>query len=442
MAWAVPLHRGNQVCYLGAEAVAFGTLAANPKRIYLVGNTPPLGKAARKMLPNADIRVRRNDAVSPVAGLMNESPVELSVYAKATKTALDAGAAPSIFSAAGALSHQIVYRAQWGAEVTPHAGTTIEAYTAAAPPALASVEVAAGTGALFLEGEVIAVEVGATGGDWEYKRITEIAGDVLTVAPAFNVAPYVPVGKTGKVRALYNYYLPESLDTQSYSVQTAYYETAAEVTQRQGLGCTFTGSETLAVGEVPTVKLAGKSATHTAPGDLSLTVDEAADDVGAPIVWEPCGALFTSLATAPSAIRVHEASYDLQRSWQDVPGCGVEGLLYRVETAGRDKRPTITLKGTTQDAAGDPGSPWTLFSGGSALSLLLFTKVGSGTDARVKGFWFPRLVLESEPVYGELGELVTWEATFTAHLARDAVAYPPASTDTALALAPAIMFWG
>lgn len=425
MTWSY-LNKNTQKTTLGAEAT-FGTIATTNLEVFLSDPADPLGKSSRKMLENNDTRRYRRDYVNPVAGLQNESPVELSVYLKGLVARLDKDATPVAFNNASALSHQLVHRAMWGAELTPAAGSLV---VSSSGTPVDAITVTTGQGSRFVEGQVIIVE---TSVGWEVRRVKDVTGDVVTVIPP---CAGTPVDTTGKVLNAYNYYLDETMDTQSFSVQHTYVESAGVSTQRKALGCTFSGSMDLKVGEVPVVKLTGKSATHTNPADLSITTADATDDMGSCLVWEPAGFFTSTLTAAPGAPDITEVTFNLNREWQDVPGVGVEGLQKRIESTSRGKPVEVTLKGVTGTGL------FTAFDANTTYSLCLYVESGTGANARFAGVYFPSLVMVEEPVFEPIGELVGWSAKFRANKAVDIDAAPSSASSTALMLTNAIFFNG
>jgi hypothetical protein len=388
------LNKNNSRTRIGVETT-LGTASTNMKDLVILDPAMPLAKNARKMLANKDQRRRRRDFVQPVKGLQIDSPIDMMVEAKRILTILDDSATPVAYSHADALSHQILMRAMFGAELTPAAGSTV----AGSSSTTALVNVASGHGSRFVVGQVIGV---TTSNGLEIRRVSGISTDALSVTPALSTAP----AAGAVVRNAYNY-MPTESDAVTHTIDHAYVESGTPENQRRARGCALDVSLDLKVGEIPTFKVTGTSTVHDGPGDLSLSTAATDDDEGAPFVWDP--ALWLSAASsAPTNAEISTLKLSLPHSWQRVMGPGVQGTSRMVEIASRDKPIVVELSGHMGTAE------YAAWVAGTVRHLVTYALDGSGADARAIGLYFPRLVPMEEPTEVAEGELVFFSGKYLA----------------------------
>jgi hypothetical protein len=154
----------NGIVWMGREST-FGTAASNMIALLNRADPPwPNAGATQQMIGRQDSLTSRRAYQTPVKGMKSGSPVALSVDVKPTSGRLNAAASPVAFSNASALSHQLLWRAAMGGELTPAAGTTVDSYSAP------DVTVASGHGSRFAVGQWLLYE--ATGGALSLHQVT------------------------------------------------------------------------------------------------------------------------------------------------------------------------------------------------------------------------------------------------------------------------------
>lgn len=412
------VHAANARTQIGVQS-SLGTVASTMVDLVIRGPALPLGGLNRKMLERRDERRYRRQILAPVKGLKAGAPVELTVDAKRVATRLDGSASPVAYDDSGPLSHQILLRAGLGAELDPNAGSVT-----AGSPSTTSIPVTTGHGSRFAVGQIVVI------GGYP-RRITAISTDTLTVYPALPSSPATGVA----VLNAYQYY-PGENDTMAMSVRhcPVEYGVAVEL-QQQALGVHGSLEITCTVGEIVQYAYKGEAVDWTEPGDLSVTLDTVADDMGAPMVWEPVIYL-QSAGTAPSVVQISEMKVSVPRKWQRVPGPGTEGVSQITEVASHDEPITVEISGHMGTAE------WTAFAAGTARWMMAYTQDGSGSDQRTLGVYFPRLVHAVPPTYKIDGALVFFTAVLRAEMATDITATPTPGTTAEISVAPMILFNG
>lgn len=396
------VNKHNGVVRIGVEST-FGTAASNMKAVLIRSDPPwPLAGKQTKMIARQDSLTSRRAYQTPVKGMEDGSPVVLAVDVKPPSTRLSASATPVAFSNSSALSHQILWRAAMGAELTPAAGSTIASYSAP------DVTVASGHGSRFAVGQWIAYE--ASGGTVTCHQVTAIATDTLTVQPPLPGSPT----SSEVIRNLYNYYVSED-DTTTYTVDHAPTEAGSNEAQSRGRGCVFNNPGlALTFGGVPQLTLNGTSAAHDGFGDLSLSEAAVADDMGAPWAFDVssgAGAVWlaASLSSLPSSALITSFALTLPRQWQAIMGAGgVSSIAAMKEVAGPGQpiQIELELRGGTAEV--------TAFASMTERHLVLYSVYGSGTSARVFGLHFPKTIPAVEPTVQINGELAFCKATLIA----------------------------
>lgn len=422
MTWStVNAHTGRT--RIGVQA-SLGTISSNMKDVVLRGPANPLGALARQMKERQDERRYQHDVQAPVKGLQSGATAELMIDGKRLSTRLASGASPVAFSHASALSHQLVLRAGLGGELTPAAGST-----AAGTPAADSVGVASGHGSRFIPGQ-IAIFSGHP------RRVLSVSTDTLVPFPDLALAAVPSAGDA--ILNAYNYHLGMAGDTTVFSLQHAHTESGSAETQRQALGFHGGLALTLTVGEIVGYKLSGNVLSFTDPSDLSISLATTADDMGAPMVWEPvCYLAAVGTDSAPSDAQLSTIEVTIPRKWQRVPGSGgTEGVCAVVDTASHDTPCKVTISGHMGLAA------WTAFAAGTEKYLLAYTQDGSGSDQRTLGVYFPRLAIEGDPQMELNGDLVFFKVTMRALIAQDITSTPTPGSTAPIAISPMIVFLG
>lgn len=400
MTWS-NLNKRNGITRIGVETT-FGTTATNMKALLIRSDPPwPNAGATQKMLPRMESLTSRRGYQTPVKGMKSGSPVTLAVDVKPVTTRLNASATPVAFSHANALSHQILWRAAMGAELTPAAGSTVASYSAP------DLDVDTGHGSRFVVGQWIGVEL--TGG-LSVHQVTAISTDTLTLQPPL---PASPAGSE-VVRNLFNYY-PGEDDTTTFTVDHAPIESGSAEAQSRGRGCVFSPELTITFGEVPMLTLTGTSADHDGPADLSLSQSAVTDDMSAPFAFDVSSGngavwLASSLASAPSASLIVTAKLTYPRQWQEIPGAGGVSSLAAVKEVAGPQQPIqveLELRGGTAEV--------TAFASMTSRHLVLYSLSSTtAASARVVGYHIPNAVPAAPPTVQINGELAFCRMTLTA----------------------------
>lgn len=412
----------NSIARIGREST-FGTTATNMRRIALNGPQEPLGAAKTEMLPVMDASPYQHDSKSPVRGVQMGSPVKFSVNVKRLAARLDATAASGAYPAvtdAGALSHQILLD-HWFGGSRVNQGSTV----AASPsPGVGGFSVASGHGSRFAVGQVIIV-------NGLPRVVKTISTDALTIHPDLPTAP----SADDAVLNTFTFFRAESHE-QTFSFEHAHAEASTAETQRRGRGCYGQCAWSAEIGKVPTLAFEGVSTAHDGPGDLSLTVADAADDMGAAIRWDGICYFFEGTSN-PTAAVVESFEVTMGNKWS-TPRCGsgVETVNGVVQTGGRENTPKVKLR-VRHDSA-----QHTAFTAGTVRDLLVFTQAGSGSAQRWVGWYFPRLEVVSEPMAEAKDGLVWTTVECEARPNTTVAGSPLGSSSTDLMRSPALYFQG
>lgn len=417
----VALHNQTSRTRIGAQS-AIGTAATTMKDLEILAGDPAAGLTQATVDNPAQVR-RRRQYKDKVSLTKKGSPVELEVAIKRLAAVLASGTSPVAFDHADALSHQIVMRAALGAELTPAAGSTV-AGSSGTPVNV--VTVATGHGSRFAIGSIIIV-VGEGP-----RRITAKSSDDLTLSPPLSAAPSVGT----VVRNCYCYYTGET-DSTVYTVQHVPVESGTPVAEHQMVGAHFSPEFMLEVDNLARLKLSGACLDWTGPGDLSIGDTPTADDMGAPIAWNPTFWLESSFATLPTpADEVGTVKIGLPRKWQMVQGSVVNGVGSVHEVAGRGEPIDIDVEGLY-----DPDW-WTRRAASTNLSFVGYTSDGTGSSSRYFGFWCPTTKVIEQPTRGALDALLSAKAKIRAMQATDIDAETAALSTAGIRTANIIFFLG
>ena len=383
-----------------AEEITYGALPTSPSvfpniptRVFPLGDGLILEGLAEEMLPVGDERVRRLDAIHPVHGLRIASKVgALKMLLKTTKTGdqLDAGATLA------SLTPRLVLRHALGSEYAAQ-GDTISGSSSSA------VLINVTDGTRFRKGTFIVVEVA---GEMEFAKITNIATNALTIAPALSAAP---TGGTEVVRNLYNY-CPAETHTSSLSVQQAFVgDATAQVT---AFGCYGDISFDLPeYGKIPSMALALTASAFTGPATAAppISVVSASDEMGPAFTFSPSVYLATSVARATRLV-CEGATIDYANDWQMVrdPGATASnGQLTTVaEVVSTGGRPVAVKASIKLRFDSDYPSN---FTQDTSYQMILVQKVGTGLTA---SFWIwelPVARLVAQPKLTVIGDRLHME---------------------------------
>jgi len=416
-----PLHVQTSRTRIGAQS-AIGTVSSSMKDLEILSGDP--AKALKKATVDNPAQVRRRRQYKPKVPLTKKgSPVEFEVAIKRLPTALTGSATPVAFNHADALSHQILWRAALGGEVTPAAGSAV-AGSSGTPVNV--ITVTTGHGSRFTVGSIIII-VGEGP-----RRITAISTDDLTFEPPLSGAP----ANGTVVRNCYCYFLSEN-DSTVYTLEHVPVESGTPVAEHRMLGCYLSPEMTLEVDALLKLKLGGACLHWEGPDDLSIGDAPAADDMGTPIAWNPTIWLESSFATLPTpAAEVGTIKFTVPRKWQLVPGSVVNGIGAVYEVAGRGEPVTIEASGLY-----DPDW-WSRFEAATALKLAAFTSDGTGSSARYFGVWCGTVKVDEAPTRGNLEELLSATAVLKAHQATDIVAETAALDTPGIQTSNLVIFLG
>lgn len=375
------LHANTSRTRIGVQS-ALGTASTSMRDIEILGGTPPLATAAQRTQANTAQTRRRREARSPVRLTRDGAEVAFTTYVKAVVTPLTADATPVPFDDPAALSHQVLFRMGLGGEVPPSAGSTV---TASSGTPVAQVTVDAGHGSRFTVGSIVKI-VRAAAQPW-IRRITAISSDTLTLHPPLDAAPDLGAA----VCNLYVYF-PAEQDSKVFTLDHVPVEYDSATAQKRAIGVHGGIEWKLENGAAAEAAFKGTCVDWQGPADLSISDDPVADDMAAPMVWSPTFWLASSFSGAPSVAEdVATLKLSVPRKWQNVPGGVINGIGSVHEVAGRDEPITLEIE-SLFDAAW-----WTRFANDSRETLVAYTCVGTGADARVFGIWVPRAGVVEAP---------------------------------------------
>ena len=415
------IHSQTSRTNIGAEST-FGTVSANMRHLQILDGDPVADLQTQTAQNPAQVR-RQREFVPNVTLTRKGSSLKLRAALKKVPAILNAAATPVAFDHADALSHQLVMRAAFGGELAPAAGSTV-ASSSGTP--VNQITVASGHGSRFVPGQVIIVT-----GEGP-RRVTAVSTDTLTIAPPLSGSP-----ATGTVvRNCYNYHVTEK-DSQTFSVEHAPVESGTPIGEMRALGCHGQASFKLDVNALSEVELTFAAADWQGPGDLSIGDAPAADDMGDVLAWNPTIWLASSLATLPSASdEVATASVSLPRKWQEVPGSVVNGIGSVHDVSGRGEPIDIDVEGLFD-------ADWqSRFTAQTALSLVMFTTVGSGSSARYFGLWFPTVKVVESPKRKTNEALLYSTAKLRAFMATDIAGATPSLSTSQIQTSNVVAFMG
>jgi hypothetical protein len=417
----VVIHAQTSRTNIGAEST-FGTVSSNMKHLQILEGDPVAELATQTAPHPAQVR-RQREYVDPVQLTRKGSTLKLRAALKKVPAILNASATPVAFDHADALSHQLVMRAAFGGELTPAAGSTV-ASSSGTP--VNSITVASGHGSRFVPGQVIIVT-----GEGP-RRVKTVSTDTLTLDPPLSGTPSVGT----VIRNCYCYHVVEK-DSQTFSVEHAPVESGTPAAEMRALGCHGSAAFKFDVNALSEIELTLMAVHWQGPGDLSIGDAPSADDMGATLAWNPTVWLASSLATLPSASdEVATAAVTLPRKWQEVAGSTVNGVGSVHDVSGRAEPIDIDVEGLFD-------ADWeTRFTAGTTLSLVMFTTVGSGADARYAGLWFPTVRVVESPKRKTNEALLYSTAKLRAFMAVDIGGATPALSTAAIVTSNVVGFMG
>jgi hypothetical protein len=413
------IHKQLSRTRIGVQS-AIGTVASTFKDLVLLGDANPLGQSKRETAPNRSQRRRRRDYVDPIQLQKSGSPVEFAVNLQRMATALTSSATPVAYSNSSALSHQLLYRMIFGGELTPAAGSAV---VSSSGSPVDTVNVTSGHGGRFVIGQVIWIAgVGV-------RRVTGISTDALTISP-----PASAISDGAVVRNLYQYF-PAETDSTVFSLQHAFVESGSAITQMQALGVHGSGEFKLDINAAGEISFKGMGLDWSGPDDLSISDDPVADDMGAPMLWQPT-LYWEAFSGAPTVAELSSVKLSVPRKWQKVPGAVIQGVGSVHEVAAREDPITLEIEGLMSTTA------WTDFAAGNAKSFAAYTEDGSGSALRTSGFWVPRAKVIETPQVTFMDQLVAFKAKLRADMAQDIAGATPALSTAEIRTTNLIWFNG
>lgn len=334
---------------------------------------------AEEMLPVADERVRRLDAIHPVHGLRIASKIgAIKCLLKATPSTAQMTASGT----AGSLTPRIILRHALGTEHVD-VGSTVATGTSAT-----AFDVHAGDGTKFAKGDFIAVTIS---GEPEWTQITNVSTDTLTVSPALSSAP----ATSAVVRQLYNY-VPAESHSSSLAVSQAFVgDASAQVIANGCYG--DLAFEMPEFGKLPSMSLSLTATNFTGPSTQSLSVASVTDEMGAAFAWTPKVYLATSVSRGSSLV-CESASVEFANAWELVRDPGATQTVHSVVNVGG--RPTAVKANIKLRF--DSAYP-AAFSADTAYRLIIVQKIGTGATA---SFWIwslPAARLVAQPKLTKVG---------------------------------------
>jgi len=366
----------QHVAWIGREST-HGTTASTMIRIAMSGAQQPLGSLVTQTLQSKDLGLYRHDPNPLTSELQLGAPIKLTVGIKAFPSKLNASATPAGPSSASALSHTVLLD-HWMGGTHVAAGSTVAASPA---PAVGGCTVASGHGSRFVVGQVAII-------NGEPVVIGSVSTDAITWSPDLPSAP----SAGDIVYNTYSFHRAEA-QTQSLTLATAYYETGTPVDQRRARGVVGQCAWAAEMGQHGTLAFDGQ-VTSFDVGDLSLSVTEVSDDMGATIRWDGAAYLFAaSSTTAPTHVCVRSVKVTVPNKWSWIRCGSDENTVSSAVAVGGREDPIMVECVLRFDA-----DYYTGFNAGTLYRGFFYTRQGSGTSQRLVGWHFPTLSIDGTPV--------------------------------------------
>jgi hypothetical protein len=249
--------------FIGREAVAYGTTAASMLRSFPTQSWK--ATLTQTPLENQDERVNIFERAKSVQGLKSWQ-CALSFLIKPHVAQLDASTSPTTD-----YEWDTLLRSGFGA-ISSAQGSTVASSTSS------SVTVAAAHGSRFKIGSWIGVEVGVSGGSLEYRRVTNISTDTLTVYPNFTGTPFA-TGKVINSKTL----IPTQTNSNSLTIQAAKAQSSTNQRYTLNGGCVTALALKIARDSLAMVDATIAGSLWTFPGGDSVAVTTAADTLATPV---------------------------------------------------------------------------------------------------------------------------------------------------------------
>lgn len=371
---------GREITVLVGRESTAGTTATAMRPLRVEGEQLPMGDATTEMLAVERSSPYQHDPAASVKGLQRKSPVKLAMVAKYAPTQLSTMVtAPVAITDAAALSQEIVLEHWLGGRVSS-TGSLVDG----SGSTTTTVDVTAGHGSRFTAGQMAVVYVA---GAPHVRQVTAIATDTLTVYPALPAAPAAAQAVLGS-----RTYHRVGAHTQTLTVEAANSESGTPAAQQRGRMVRGQCAWSAEIGARAMLAFDGVSQAHDF-GNLSISDDATADDMGPDIVWQGSSFLFGG-GSNPAAVCIEKLAVAVPNAWRE-QACmsGVEGAAGVVMTGGRTPATVeITARWDVFGASAMAG-----YAAGSTVSLLAFATRGSTTSQAWAGWWAPVLAFDAEP---------------------------------------------
>lgn len=391
---------GRQRVTFIAEESTFGVLPSSSfpnvaTAFTTTHDTLDVDALAVEMLDIADERTRRDNRPQPIQGLTIGSKVSFGFNLKTLPTASQVTG-----SSIPTVSHRIPYRHHFGAEGVSY-GTTSSGTTIAGATTITG---QAGWGAHVVVGSWLAI---VTSSGLEFRKVLSVSTDTVTLHAGL-------IGSTSNsavIRGLFTY-APADLHTTTFTFQRAFENDSNA--QYSINGCAGSMKWSLPIGKIGTVAMDAMATVFTGPSAQSLAVTAQTDDMGSPLIVQ--GPWYASLASAPSFSTRYpwiSAEFVHSNSWVQVRDGGAVQTVSGMRNVGGNPRPAQFKVRAYYDATASTG--WeALWSGQTAVSLVLYVIYGSGATEGVFGFELPNAVLVEKPKVVKEGELNYMDLMFNA----------------------------
>lgn len=372
------------------QTAPLGTFPTQMVRMFAIGDDEARDPQ-EEMLDNLDERVLRNDVIHAIHGLQLSSRFALKCYLKTTPAVLQLEDA----AIPGSIPERIILTHALGTEHAAEGSTAVNAGSSTT-----AVVVQTGHGTRFKKGTFIAVQIS---GAMEWAKITNIATDTLTVAPALSGTP----ADGAIVRNLYNYAAAEA-HANSLTIQQANVGDSAAQYTFNGCHGNF-ALELPDFGQLPMMTLSITATSTVGPSAQSISVASAADVMGAPIVFRPevyiaaGGTITRGTRTVVEGIGV-----EYTNNWEQVrDGSTASTVAAVVDTGGRPRAVKFTCR-TRFDTDWETG-----FNADTSYNIVMVQRIGTGANAAFWIFSLPNAKLVAKPKPSKVGERMYLDLEFS-----------------------------
>lgn len=402
-----------------------GTTATSMRPLIVEGAQMPLGDTSTEMLAVERSAPYQHSNAASVKGLQRKSPAKLAMVAKYPPSQLgSAASAPVAITNAAALSQELVIEHWMGGRVGAQ-GSAIDG-SGSTDTVL---NVTAGHGSRFAAGQIAIFYVA---GVPVPRQVTAVATDALTIYPSLSAAPAAAQIVLGSR----TYHRAEA-HTQTLTIEAAHTQSGTPDAQQRGRMVRGQCAWAAEIGARATIAFDGVSQAHDL-GDLSISTADAADDMGADVVWQGASYLWSSaVATAPSAVCIEKLAVTIPNAWRE-QAClsGTEGAAGVVMTGGRTP-PTVELT-MRWDTMGD--TMMAGYAAGTTYSLLAYATRGATTTQAWVGWFAGVMAFDAEPTRVDMEGEVMVVVKFRCLANTKAADSPLSSSSTDAERSPIVYF--